>query len=210
MVWHRCFSAARTSNIVRGKGWLPSHPPVGARIGQLIGAARRIGPFLPASESLGADTSWASSSSVSLGSGQAGEGAPPSRGLDLQYPVFCAQQNIIRIVGVHQRPPGIPALSLPTCWLPSPCASLSPARTTTEPPPHPAPSTDDASIPPARMDSGQRERCGMVPVFTANRSISLVPSFAPAASPQLRRRLSPWPPHRQAKPATELPIVGGK
>ncbi len=43
----------------------------------------------------------------------------------------------------------------------------------------------------------------MVPVFAANRSISLAPSFAPAASPRLRRRLSPWPPHRHAKPATE-------
>ena len=43
----------------------------------------------------------------------------------------------------------------------------------------------------------------MVPVFTANRSISLASSFAPAASPRLRRRPSPWPPHRHAKPATE-------
>ena len=43
----------------------------------------------------------------------------------------------------------------------------------------------------------------MVPVFTANRSISLASSFAPAASPRLRRRPSPWPPHRHAKPASE-------
>jgi hypothetical protein len=57
--------------------------------------------------------------------------------------------------------------------------------------PIPAPLTDDVSIPPARMDSGQRERRGMVPVFTANRSISLASSFAPAASPRLRRRPSP-------------------
>ena len=122
-------------------------------------------------------------------------------------------QNLIRIVGIHQRTPGIPALPLPTCWPPSPCDRLSrpPRRvvtpaTTTGPPPHPAPSTDDASIPPARMDSRQQERPGMVPVFTANRSISLAPSFAPAASPRLRRRLSPWPPHRHAEPATELTI----
>jgi hypothetical protein len=33
------------------------------------------------------------------------------------------------------------------------------------------------------MDPGQRERCGMVPVFTVNQSISLASSFAPAASP---------------------------
>ena len=75
--------------------------------------------------------------------------------------------------------------------------------TTTRPPPHPAPSTDDVSIPPARMDPRRQERPGMVPVFTANRSISLAPSFAPAASPRLRRRPSPWPPHRHAKPASE-------
>ncbi len=46
----------------------------------------------------------------------------------------------------------------------------------------------------------------MVPVFTANRSISLASSLAPAASPRLRRRPSPWPPHRHAKPATESTV----
>ncbi len=56
------------------------------------------------------------------------------------------------------------------------------------------------------MASGQRERCGMVPVFTANRSVSLASSFAPAASPRLRRRPSPWPPHRHAMPATESTV----
>jgi hypothetical protein len=49
----------------------------------------------------------------------------------------------------------------------------------------------------------------MVPVFTANRSISLASSFAPAASPRLRRRLSPWPPHRHAKPTSESAIPTG-
>ena len=69
---------------------------------------------------------------------------------------------------------------------------------------------DDASIPPARMDFGSWERRGMVPVFTENRLISPASSFAPAASPRLRRRLSPWPPHRHAKPASESarPISG--
>ena len=43
----------------------------------------------------------------------------------------------------------------------------------------------------------------MVPVFTANRSISLAPSFAPAASPRLRRSPSSWPSCRHAKPATK-------
>src|SRR6266498_1241547 len=78
------------------------------------------------------------------------------------------------------------------------------------PPPHPTPSTDDAPIPPTQVDPRQRERCGMVPVFTANRSISLASSFAPAASPRLRRRPSPWPPHRHAKPATESNVHRGR
>jgi hypothetical protein len=43
----------------------------------------------------------------------------------------------------------------------------------------------------------------MVPVFTENRSIGLAPNSAPAASPRLRRRPSPWPPHRHRIPATE-------
>jgi hypothetical protein len=108
-----------------------------------------------------------------------------------------------QFVGIHQRTPGIPVFPLRTCWPPSPCAGLSPTPTTTGPPPHPAPSTDDASIPPFRVDPKRRERRGTVPVFTVSRSISPAPSFAPAASPQLRRRPSPWPPHRHAKPASE-------
>ncbi len=43
----------------------------------------------------------------------------------------------------------------------------------------------------------------MVPVFTANRLTGLASSSAPAASPRLRRRPSPWPPHRHRKPATK-------
>lgn len=57
--------------------------------------------------------------------------------------------------------------------------------------------------PTPRTDSGLWERCGMVPVFTVNRSISPASSFAPAASPRLRRSPSTWPPHRHAKSATE-------
>jgi len=47
------------------------------------------------------------------------------------------------------------------------------------------------------------ERHQMVPVFTRNRSTRSAPSSAPAASPWLRRRPSPWPPHRHRKPASE-------
>jgi hypothetical protein len=36
----------------------------------------------------------------------------------------------------------------------------------------------------------------MVPTFTKYRSTREMPSYTPAASPQVRRRLSPWPPRR--------------
>ena len=42
-----------------------------------------------------------------------------------------------------------------------------------------------------------------VPVFTANRLTGLASSSAPAASPRLRRRPSPWPSHRHRKPGTK-------
>ena len=44
----------------------------------------------------------------------------------------------------------------------------------------------------------------MVPAFTMCRSTREMPSFVPAASPRLRRRPSPWPPHRRNFPASEL------
>ena len=42
------------------------------------------------------------------------------------------------------------------------------------------------------------------PRSPSNRSASEVPSYTPAASPRLRRRLSPWPPHRWSYTASEL------
>ena len=125
-------------------------------------------------------------------------------GLNFQYPPLGpVQSRLSRCVGIHPRPPGIPLSSLLTCWSPSPCARLSRARTTTRPPPHPTRSADDVPIPPTRMDSRQREPCGMVPVFTANRLISVASSCAPATSPRVRRSPSSQPPHRHRKPATE-------
>ena len=44
----------------------------------------------------------------------------------------------------------------------------------------------------------------MVLAFTMCRSTREMPSFVPAASPRLRRRPSPWPPHRRNSPASEL------
>jgi hypothetical protein len=40
----------------------------------------------------------------------------------------------------------------------------------------------------------------VVPAFTTDRSTREVPSYAPAASPRVRRRLSSWPPHRPVHP----------
>jgi len=71
-------------------------------------------------------------------------------GLDLQYPLPGSQQAQQWFTRIHQRSPGIPALRLLTCWLPSPCDRLSRSRTTTEPPPRPVPSADDVpALPPA-------------------------------------------------------------
>jgi hypothetical protein len=89
---------------------------------------------------------------------------------------------------------------------PSPCDRLSRPRSTTATPPRPARSADDAPIPtrPAGYGpSGSRHQT--VPVFTAAHSIEEEPGSAPAASPRLRRRPSPWPPRTWASPARGVP-----
>jgi hypothetical protein len=45
----------------------------------------------------------------------------------------------------------------------------------------------------------------VVPTFTSNRSAGEVPSYAPAASPRLRRSPSPWPPGRRHIPGPGVP-----
>jgi hypothetical protein len=125
-------------------------------------------------------------------------------GLDLPYPSLGAQQHQLRIVGIHQRPPGIPVSSLPTCWSPSPCARLSRARTTTGPPPRPTATGRQRTCPPAGPAARRGGRPGTVPTFTWNRSMREAPASTPTASPRLRRRPSAWPPHRTHKPASEL------
>lgn len=62
-----------------------------------------------------------------------------------------------------------------------------------------APSRDPQSathLPCRRIGYPATGRPGMVPTFTCHRSSREAPSFAPAASPRLRRRHSTWPPHR--------------
>ena len=54
-----------------------------------------------------------------------------------------------------------------------------------------------ALLPPAALVGPRGGTASRVPTFTNNRSTGWVPSYAPAASPRLRRSHSPWP-HRRA------------
>src|SRR6478752_2669585 len=93
-------------------------------------------------------------------------------GLNLPYPSLRPKQRELRFVGIHRRPPGIPASSLPACWPPSPCGRLSrpPWRvvtpaTTTEPPPRPAPTAGNEPAP-FRAGCAKEGRYRTVPTFT--------------------------------------------
>ena len=55
-------------------------------------------------------------------------------GLDAQYSQLGLDKARPQRVGVHRRPPDVPARRLRTCCPPSPCAQLSCARTTTRTP----------------------------------------------------------------------------
>ena len=117
-----------------------------------------------------------------------------------------------RSANIHQRPPHS-ASSLRTRWGPSPCTQLSCARTTTTPPSHPGSIRRQRAFPPDSRTLTGLGTAGMVPTFTVNRSTGVVPSYAPAASPRLRRRLSPWPPHRRPNSVEEFAtttVVGAR
>ena len=70
-------------------------------------------------------------------------------------------------------------------------------------PPHPGLISRRRTCPPPPWLDGGEGDPEMVPTFTMHRSTGEVPSFAPAASPRVRRRPSPWPPHRHSEPASE-------
>src|SRR5207302_10958266 len=95
---------------------------------------------------------------------------------------------------VIHHPPPHPACFLRPCWPPSPCSRLSRPRTTTGPPSHPGGISRRRAFPPTGILLAGEGTAGMVPTFTLNRSPGEVSSYAPAASPRLRRRPSPWPP----------------
>ena len=70
--------------------------------------------------------------------------------------------------------------------------------------PIPPASTGDGPSHPPSSDDGEGPT-GWFPRSLANRSTGSAPSYAPAASPRLRRRPSPWPPGRRYQPAKEFP-----
>ena len=53
-----------------------------------------------------------------------------------------------------------------------------------------------SGLPVTALEGPQGGQPRTVPTFTRSRSTREMPSYAPAASPQVRRRLSPWPPRR--------------
>lgn len=126
-------------------------------------------------------------------------------GLDLQYPSLRHIGDSLKFVGIHWRePPGIPVLRPLTYWPPSPCTHLSYARTTTGPPPRTGAVSRRRACPPADWMPAGKGGTSTLPTFTAFRSTSEPPSSTPTASPHLRRRHSPWPPHQHRKTNFEV------
>ncbi len=99
-------------------------------------------------------------------------------GLDLQYPRASLIKARPQRVGIHRRPPGIPATALPACWVPSPCDRLSRPRTTTNPPSRPGAISRQRACPPA-PEGGGEGNTGTVPTFTTSRSTGSAPSSSP-------------------------------
>src|SRR4029453_17284245 len=79
-------------------------------------------------------------------------------------------------------------------------AGTSPPATTTRPPPHPSRTLDSelesSHLAPTGCRAEMNGLAGWFPRSPDHRSVREVPSSPPAASPRLRRRPSPWPPHR--------------
>src|SRR5262249_8591976 len=65
------------------------------------------------------------------------------------------------------------------------------------------------SLPTARPDAWQPGDRGWFPRSPHHRSTRSALSYTPTASPRLRRRPSPWPPHRLLHTASELTPAPG-
>src|SRR6266508_4905771 len=112
-------------------------------------------------------------------------------GLDPQYPRLrlLHRKRRPRRAGVHRRPPSLPATVLRTCCRPSPCGRLSRPPSTTAAPPPPKTHSRRRACPPPAWLAGGKGSPRRVPTFPTSRLTGAVPSFSPAASPRLRRRL---------------------
>jgi hypothetical protein len=135
-------------------------------------------------------------------------------GLHPSYPSLRPERVGPRLTGIHQR---LRPLQYLACVNP-----LDPFAMCTGFPrlgllrvlrPTPRPSADNA---PTRFTRPGRPRAdgnpGVVPTFTMNRSSGEVASYAPAVSPRLRRRPSPWPPDRrpETSPGVPHPAMRGR
>ncbi|MQY26306.1 hypothetical protein NRB56_18690 [Nocardia sp. RB56] len=129
--------------------------------------------------------------------------------LDIQYPSASLQQHHLRIVGIHRRHTFLlifqsmkPLVSLTPFALRPLLAASTAGRHSRD--------YYGASAPPLRSSTGtslpippgsaiRNEIHGPArwfPRSPGNRSVREAPSSTPAAPPRLRRRPSPWPPHR--------------
>ena len=117
-------------------------------------------------------------------------------GLDLQYPLLGLQPAQQWLTRIHRRPPGIPALPLRTCWLPSPCDRLS------RPSDYYGASAPTGAIsrrcacPSAALAARQRGRHRTVPTFISKsideRGVQLYPCGIATVTPQIFTVAS-WP-----------------
>ena len=121
-------------------------------------------------------------------------------GLPSQYPLL-RLLGIKRCGRIHARPPRR-LLPPPSCCPPSPCAGLSPARTTTRTPPRPG------SISLHRASPGRHQRpgaSGALPTFPVIRSTGSAVGSTPAAHPRSNRSVSPAISPRSFQGPSDLP-----
>ena len=71
--------------------------------------------------------------------------------------------------------------------------------------PIPTASADDGPSHPSTLAGQRGGTTGWFPRSLSNRSTGSAPSYAPATSPRLRRRPSPWPPGRRHRPDQRVP-----
>ena len=82
-----------------------------------------------------------------------------------EYPLLGLNEVGPRRAGIHQRPSRSQQMLRPR-WIPSPCAQLSCARTTTDSPPHPAGISRRRAFPPTALAGRRGGANEMVATFT--------------------------------------------